>query len=406
MSSFHDQPPLRIVFLGPFGLHPKGTMRARALPAARALAARGHSVHVLMPPWQTPAEAGRMWQDQGVSAEYVSLAGLGLPAAGHGLVAARMARRALALAPDLVHAFKPKAYSGLAAMLLRARQRLGGDFVLAMDTDDWEGPGGWNDLEDYSQAQRAVFARQERWGLAHADTVTVASRALEALAWSVGVPPERVTYLPNAVEPARLPAARVRPPAHDGPPTILLYTRFHEFQLERPLEVLAAVRRQVPAARLVVAGMGLTGEERRFLDRARALGLGDAVSLQGWLAEDAAARLFDAVDVALVPVDDTLVNRTRSSMKLLDLLAAGLPVVAESVGQTAEVIEPGVSGLLVAPGDVQGLANGLVRLLNDAALRQALGQGAAARVRSAFAWPERIVALEDTYRRALSRDRR
>jgi glycosyltransferase involved in cell wall biosynthesis len=406
MSTPTVQSPLRIVFLGPFGLHPKGTMRARALPAARALAARGHAVHVLMPPWHTPAEAGRTWQDQGVTVEYLSLGGLSVPGLGHGLIAGRMARRALALAPDVVHAFKPKAYSGLAAALLRARQVRGARFALVMDTDDWEGPGGWNDLESYSRAQRVVFARQERWGLTHADAVTVASRALEALAWSLGVPPGQVTYLPNAVEPERLPAERAGPIVHDGPPTILLYTRFHEFQLERSLAVLAAVRRAVPDVRLLVAGAGLAGEEGLFLERARALGLADAVTVHGWLAEADALALFNSVDAALVPMDDTLVNRTRSSMKLLDLLAAGLPVVAEAVGQTGEVIESGESGLLVTPGDVAGLASALVRLLGDAELRRTLGTGAASRVRTAFAWPERVVGLEAAYRRALARDPR
>ena len=45
---------MRLVFVGPFGFAPKKTMRARALPLARALAARGHAVQLVMPPWETP----------------------------------------------------------------------------------------------------------------------------------------------------------------------------------------------------------------------------------------------------------------------------------------------------------------------------------------------------------------
>ena len=42
---------MRIAMLGPFGLHPKQTMRSRALGLARPLVARGHAVRLIMPPW-------------------------------------------------------------------------------------------------------------------------------------------------------------------------------------------------------------------------------------------------------------------------------------------------------------------------------------------------------------------
>ncbi|MBK8541843.1 MAG: glycosyltransferase [Ardenticatenia bacterium] len=198
---------MRLVFLGPFGLAPKGTMRARALPLARALARLGHEVTVIMPPWQRPEEADRAWEDAvpGLRLVNVSLGGLRLPGLGHLIVAARMARLALALEPDVVHAFKPKAYSHLALLLLRLRRGLTGAAGprLILDSDDWEGPGGWNDLEPYPAWQRRFFAWQERAGLGrHADAVTVASRALETLVWSLGAPPARVLYLPNAIDDA------------------------------------------------------------------------------------------------------------------------------------------------------------------------------------------------------------
>lgn len=384
---------MRLVFLGPFGLAPKGTMRARALPLARALARMGHEVTLVMPPWQRPASAGRSWEDAvpGVRLVHVSLAGLGLPGLGHLLVAARMARLAWALRPDAVHAFKPKAYSHLALLLLRLRRGLSGGAGprLVLDTDDWEGPGGWNDLEPYPAWQRRFFAWQERAGLTrHADAVTVASRALETLAWSLGAPPARVLYLPNAIDDA-LPEAPP-PPAVSGEGagggTLLLYTRFFEFRLDFLLEVLEALRSRHPSVRLMVAGQGLFQEERRLAALAAARGLGAAIEDRGWVEPAALVELMAAADAALYPFDDTLVNRSKSSVKLLELLAAGLPVVASAVGQNAEVIVDGQSGLLVPPGDAAAFAAALGRLLDDAALRQRLSAGARARVREAFRW--------------------
>lgn len=414
-------------------------MRARALPMARALVERGHRVTILMPPWHTPAEAGRAWNDDtvpagvpGVQLEYISLAGLQLPFLGHAIVALRMARRAMALRPDVVHAFKPKAYSGLAAGFLRAyghlssRQR----FALVMDTDDWEGPGGWNDLEPYSGVERRFFAWQERWGLAHADAVTVASRALETLVWAMGVPPAQVLYLPNALggdTASAAAAASAAPTAATGGamtsatssdhpiestttsdqapigPNLLLYTRFFEFNLDRPLLILAKVNERFPAARLIVAGKGLFGEEQAFLAAAEAAGLASAVDYRGWVEPAQAAALFAQADVALYPFEDTLINRTKSAVKLLELLDAGLPVVADAVGQNAEVIQDGVSGRLVWGRDTEAFAEAVCSLLADPAARERMGKAAHSRVRDSFNWSRQVLELEELYSRVAMR---
>lgn len=423
--------------LGPFGLSPKATMLRRAMPAAQALARRGHEVVVIMPPWHTPGEGGRSWSERvpgapnDLAVELVAVDGPGIPGLYHGLVAKRMVQSALRFQPDVVHAFKPKAYSGLADALLHARRGVVRRGVgrarrpaLVMDTDDWEGPGGWNDLEGYSAAQRWIFTRQERWGLTHADAVTVASRTLESLVWSMGVPPRRVTYLPNAIQgycesgagdadPRAAGGSATSanatnatkgidvPTSDDRPPSLLLYTRFFEYDLRRPLDVLGRVRRDWPAARLIVAGKGLHGEEREFLAAAAAQGLAEAVDYRGWVEPGAVAALFADADVALYPFDDTLVNRTKSAFKLLELMQAGLPVVAEAVGQNAEVIEDGQSGRLVASGDVATLAEAVGTLLGSREARRAMGAAARARVETHYNWERQVVDLEAVYLRAL-----
>ena len=122
----------------------------------------------------------------------------------------RMFRAALAEKPDLVHLFKPKGYGGLAAMLLLFLQRLGVRMPpLFVDTDDWEGKGGMNELQAYSTAEKRLFAFQEQWLSRHAAGMTVASRELERLTARLGVPAERILYLPNCVE-ATLPGNGTR----------------------------------------------------------------------------------------------------------------------------------------------------------------------------------------------------
>jgi glycosyltransferase involved in cell wall biosynthesis len=85
-------------------------------------------------------------------------------------------------------------------------------------------------------------------------------------------------------------------------------------------------------------------------------------------------------------------------VKLTDLLAAGLPVVADAVGQNAEYIVDGESGLLVEPEDDVAFADAVLRLLKDADLRARMGMSAARRMRERFAWDNLVQEVERAYR--------
>ena len=274
------------------------------------------------------------------------------------------------LKPDVVHAFKPKAYAGLAHFALRRR------FPVVVDTDDWEGYGGWNDVNPYHPLLKRFFAWQERWGLKHAVAVTAASRALQTLSWATGGASERVFYLPNGFVERTVPS-RERDP--DARPTLLLYTRFFEYDVARLWRIVAGVRAHVPDVRLVVVGKGFFEEEAALMTLAREAGWRVAETQSpapdadlvyaGMVSPENLPAYFAQADVALYPFDDTLLNRTKCPVKLMDLLAAGVPVVADAVGQIVENVRHGESGLLVPPGDDDAFIDGVVTLLRDADLR-------------------------------------
>ncbi|MGQ9458087.1 MAG: hypothetical protein ACUVS5_07360, partial [Anaerolineae bacterium] len=64
---------MRIAFVCPFGIRAKGTVPARVLPAARSLARRGHQVLVLIPPWDSPEDAGREEREDGLQVWHLPL---------------------------------------------------------------------------------------------------------------------------------------------------------------------------------------------------------------------------------------------------------------------------------------------------------------------------------------------
>jgi glycosyltransferase involved in cell wall biosynthesis len=389
---------MRIVIVGPFGLRRKGTMSARALPMARALVAKGHRVAMLIPPWDSPADSGRRWTDAGVD-----IINIHLPAAqrfpGHVTITARLVRHVLNLHPDIVHTFKPKAYAGLTAAGLWLLNQMGRyNIPVVVDTDDWEGPGGWNDVEPYTLAQRAVFTWQESWGLSHCAAVTVASRDLETLTWALGIEQARVFYVPNGV-----PRQSTATPSHvgteenAGATRALLYTRFVEFDVERLLAIWQAVLDEVPDSRLIVVGRGLRGEEQAFLQLTELAGIRQTITYLGWPGRRVMPGVFAATDVAILPFDDTLINRTKGTAKLAELVAAGLPVVADGVGQNREFVEHRSTGLLVPPGDITAFSGAVVSLLKDSRRRREMGAAARARAARHFTWDRIAETVEQAY---------
>jgi glycosyltransferase involved in cell wall biosynthesis len=147
-------------------------------------------------------------------------------------------------------------------------------------------------------------------------------------------------------------------------------------------------------------GRGERGEEQEMLRLAQHTGLAQMITYRGWMEPEQIPPLLMSADMALVPVDDTLINRARCSVKLLELLAAGLPIVASRVGEVSEYIEHGQSGLLVPPGNVAALARATIRLLHDTDLRSHLGRGARQSV-ARFAWDTLAPRAERAYALAM-----
>lgn len=384
---------MRIAMVGPFGFHPNKTMRSRALRLAKPLVRRGYAVKIFMPPWHTPEEAGRDWQEEGVEITYTALNG------GPVGIAQRLLRATMAWQPDVVHTFKPKAYSGLIAWWLWTFQR--NRIRLVVDTDDWEGRGGWNDLAPYSPLQKRFFAWQERWGLNNNHALTVASRTLQSLAWANGASLHRVFYLPNGPgisDDAHQAIGVRRELGLNDRPVVLIYSRLFEFDTERLVAILRKIHSRIPDMTILLVGMGLFEEDAvTFLQELKVAGLQDTLVETGWVGEEELPHVLGAADVGIYLMEDTLLNRTKCPVKLADMLCVGLPVVAEDVGQVREYIVHQQTGLLYPAGDVDNLASGLADLLQDEKERKRLGQGARDHIRSHFSWEKLANIAERAY---------
>lgn len=167
--------------------------------------------------------------------------------------------------------------------------------------------------------------------------------------------------------------------------------------LETLIAAFELLRVQCPQTRLLLVG---DGPYRKNIEEWCA-GSGDEVQ--------AAVRMVGAVPSADVPgylaqmdaavlCPPALADYYFSPLKLFEYMAAGLPVVASRIGQIEAVIDDGVAGLLVQPGDHSALATALGRLARQSELRTTLGHAARARVLERHTWHavlDRLSALVD-----------
>ncbi len=179
---------------------------------------------------------------------------------------------------------------------------------------------------------------------------------------------------------------------------ILLYTRFIEFKVVRVIQVLRRVIEHVPDAKLLVVGKGLFGEEDELLKQAAAIGLGNRIEYAGWVDADRLPEMFAQSSLAIYPFDDTLINRTKCAVKLIDLLAAGVPVVADAVGQNLEYVKHNETGVIVPGGDVDAMAQAVIDLLRDPARAARLSANAARDVGDRFSWDRLVEIVEQVYK--------
>jgi glycosyltransferase involved in cell wall biosynthesis len=150
---------------------------------------------------------------------------------------------------------------------------------------------------------------------------------------------------------------------------------------------------------VLLVGAGLfAADSARFREQIEAAGLRDAIIETGWVELDELPATLAAADVGLYLMDDTLLNRTKCPVKLADMLVAGVPVVAEAVGQVTEYVRDSRSGTLCETGDVAGLVAAAVALLANAGEQGSRGVGVRADVLAQFSWERLVETVEKAYR--------
>src|SRR5881296_3027155 len=218
---------------------------------------------------------------------------------------------------------------------------------------------------------------------AAAAVVTVSEANARYIVKTFGVPPAHLHVIPCGVDTERF---RPQGPRAE-PPLLVCVARLKPFKNQKLLlEACAALQSRGVEIRCVLVGDGPCRDE---LEAARErLGLGGMVELVGAAEQAEVLAWWQRATIAAL-------TSTSEGMPvcLMEAAACGVPAVATAVGRIPELIEDGVTGFLTTPGDAEGLAGGLERLLRDPDLVARFGAAARLRAEEHFSLPRQVDRL-------------
>jgi len=226
--------------------------------------------------------------------------------------------------------------------------------------------------------------------------VFAVSRPIESRCRDVGIPPERVFWIPGAVDLTRFTADADPTPIRtefklgDAPVVVsvarLATNRGHELLLSG----FRLLVRRLPRARLLLVGKG---ETRSRLEKLVAdLELGSHVVFTGYRDADLPSVLAAADCFALMAA-----GSDESCRAALEAMAAGRPVIARRVGALPETVMHGETGILIDDDQAESVARALETILEDPARRRAMGRAGRATAEERFGGERSVETVERVY---------
>lgn len=285
--------------------------------------------------------------------------------------------------PTIVHTFLLTAslYGRFAAMLARV------PIVIGTEVNIYE-------------RKQLLHRVAERWLMRHTNAVVASAGSVrDFYLQQIDADPDKVVVIYNAVDWAQLETTMTRAQLRAelgvplDAPVAGIIARLTEQKAHRVLFDALISRPELSSLHVIAVGDGELREQLK--SRSEQLGLTGRVHFVG--ARRDLGNILNAVDMFVMP---SLWEGLPLSLVLA--MGAGLPVIASRVAGIPEVVQDGVTGLLVDPGDVAQLADAMVRVLLDDTLRVSLGRESRAFVRPRFGVDGYIAATTALYERLLA----
>jgi glycosyltransferase involved in cell wall biosynthesis len=301
---------------------------------------------------------------------------------------------------DVIHFQKCHFYTALPAILAAY---FNGKTV-HYDWDDWEEKIFYSSVHKKTLSTILTgisFQLMERGLPFLADSVSVSSQALRELAIKRGADKNRIVMAPVGADLDLFTAGRYSRGIREkhginGELLVLYHGQLHSCQyVNLFLQAIKIISGTTMASRLKFMVLG-DGSQRATLQKSsQSLGVGGRVIFTGFVPHADIPQYVAAADICVAPFEDNEVTRCKSPLKIAEYLASGKAIIASDVGEAGNMVQ-GV-GLLVPPGDSEGLARGILELAGNDALRKTMELAARRRAEEKYNWRFSAENLEKAY---------
>ena len=258
-------------------------------------------------------------------------------------------------------------------------------------------------IRDTGDHLTATQQRLQKWICKAADHVLVNAEAVKTRLVEQGYPASVISVIGNGIDVSRFrrpgearSSMRATLGLPASGPLVAVVSRLNRLKgVEYFLDAAALLARDFDDARFLIVGDSVSQSYRDELEAyAASRGLRDRVVFTGFRS-DVPELLSEVSVLALPSLSEGLSN------VVLEAMAAYVPVVATAVGGTPEIIDDGVTGLLVPPRRAPALAQAISSLLADPERRRVMGEAGRRHVEARFSLEAMVRATEQLYMRLL-----
>lgn len=305
--------------------------------------------------------------------------------------------------PDIVHAHSPVLN---AIPALRAAHRWSIPVVYEVRAF-WEDAAVDHGSTREGSPRYRLTRSLETYAFKQADAVTTICEGLRADIVARGIPSNKVTVIPNAVDIEKFSVGGAPDEAlkaHlglSGARVLGFIGSFYAYEgLDLLLSALPRMFDQAPDVRVLLVGGG--PQDEALKQQARQLGIADKIVFSGRVPHSEVNRYYDLVDVLVYPRHSMRLTELVTPLKPLEAMAQGRLFVASDVGGHKELIRDGETGVLFKAGDAQSLADKVLGLLHSTEHWPALKQAGRRFVETERNWKVSVARYQNVYQTVLA----
>lgn len=306
--------------------------------------------------------------------------------------------------PDVLHAHSP-ALNGLAA--LQSARAHGLPLVYEVRAF-WEDAAVDHGTSTAWGPRYRLSRALETYVLRRAHAVTTICEGLRGEMRQRGIPPQRISVIPNAVDVERFVCEAPPEPelarelGLEGRKVIGFVGSFYGYEgLSLLLQALPGLLRRHPEVAVLLVGGG--PQDAALRQAVRELGLGERVRFTGRVPHAEVQRYYRLIDILAYPRLPMRLTELVTPLKPLEAMAQKQIFVASDVGGHRELVRHGETGMLFRAGDPEALGTCLSELLATPALWPRLRENGRHFVEAERTWRDSVARYEQVYTQALQR---